>query len=338
MAKKLSALFFALLASLLYALSIPGSKILLKEVSGKTLAGLLYLGAGVGIGILFLLTKPKSEEPFQKEDVKYLVGMVLLDILAPIFMMTGLLLTPASSASLLNNFEIVATTLIALVVFKEKIHRRLWAGIFFITLSSILLSLEGTSFHFSIGSLFILLATLSWGLENNCTRMISGKSTYLIVIIKGFFSGIGALIVAFIFKESFPELRYMLLTMLLGFLAYGLSIFFYIKAQATLGASKTSAYYAVAPFLGAFLSFVILREPLPVHYLSALSLMLVGTVFVIRDTLLYEHKHVHTHTISHTHDGVVHTHTFTHTHEHTHGLKETHDHTHILQEFPEHCH
>ena len=180
----------------------------------------------------------------------------------------------------------MATTLISLLLFREKVSRRLWIAIGLITLSSMILSFGGSgSFRFSTGSLLVLGAAACWGLENNCTRRISGKSTYQIVTIKGLFSGTGSFLVALLSGERFPAAVMLLPVLLLGFVAYGLSIFTYVRAQKTLGAAKTSAFYAIAPFAGAFLSFVLLREPLTVNFGVALSGMTVGTYFVIRDTL-----------------------------------------------------
>lgn len=157
------------------------------------------------------------------------------------------------------------------------------------------------------------------------------KSTYEIVTIKGFGSGIGALIVAMILGESLPQIQYILPAFLLGFVAYGLSIFTYIKAQKDLGAAKTSAYYAIAPFIGAFLSFVLLQEILTVSYLIALLIMVIGTIFVIADTLVHHHAHVHVHTFVHTHDGTTHKHTITHSHDHLHYFSdEKHGHRHCI--------
>ena len=214
----------------------------------------------------------------------YTVGMVLLDILAPILLMIGVKLATAANASLLGNFEIVATTVIALLIFKEKVSKKLWAAIGLITLSSIILSFGGEgSFSFSVGSLFVLGATACWGLENNCTRSISEKSTYQIVTIKGLCSGTGSFIIALVIGEKLPNMKYTLPVLLLGFVAYGLSIFTYIRAQKKLGAAKTSAYYAIAPFIGAFLSFVLLKEPLTIAYIIALSVMVGGTALVVAD-------------------------------------------------------
>lgn len=204
----------------------------------------------------------------------------------------------------------------------------------FITISSILLSFEGmNSFKFSSGSLFVLLATVCWGFENNCTRNISSKNTYEIVVLKGIFYGLGSLAIALIKGESMPEIAYIGVVLLLGFVAYGLSIFLYVRAQNTLGAAKTSAYYAVAPFIGAFLSFALLQERMTVMYLIAFVIMVVGTALVVADTLIRSHVHQHQHTFTHTHDGTTHTHTVTHTHEHNHYLTdERHGHTHAKTE------
>ncbi|MBR1383075.1 MAG: DMT family transporter, partial [Ruminococcus sp.] len=148
-----------------------------------------------------------------------------------------------------------------------------------------------------------------WGLENNCTRSISDKSTYQIVTIKGFCSGTGSMITALVIGERLPAVRYIAAALVLGFVAYGLSIFTYIRAQKTLGAAKTSAYYAAAPFIGALLSLVILKEALSASYFAALMIMIVGTAFVVADTLMHHHEHEHSHTFTHTHDGITHTHT-----------------------------
>lgn len=292
--KKPKAILYALLAAVFYALNVPMSKILLEHVETTMLAALLYLGAGIGIGlgagvaggIKRLTAKNTGIERLTKKDFPFVVGMILLDIAAPIFLMLGLHYGTSSNASLLGNFEIVATTVIALFVFKEAVSKRLWGAIALITLSSILLSFEGAdSLHFSYGSLFVLLATTCWGFENNCTRKISSKNTYEIVVLKGIFSGLGSMMIAFATGEHLPEIKYIGLALLLGFVAYGLSIFLYIRAQNVLGAAQTSAYYAVAPFVGASLSFLFLREPLTGIYLVALAVMIAGTALVVADTL-----------------------------------------------------
>jgi len=343
--QKPTAIFYAFLAAVFYAGNVPVSKILLREIGPTTMAALLYLGAGIGIGILSLINQKdrKGSERLSKRDLPFVVGMIVLDIAAPIFLMLGIRRGSSANASLLGNFEIVATTVIALFLFKEAVSKRLWSAIALITLSSILLSFEGTdSFRFSYGSLFVLLATICWGFENNCTRNISSKSTYEIVVLKGVFSGLGSLAIALIQKERAPGIGPVAAALLLGFVAYGLSIFFYVRAQNVLGAAKTSAYYAVAPFVGAFLSFVFFRERLSGTYLAALAVMIAGSVLVVADTLIGRHTHPHRHTFTHTHDGTTHTHTVTHSHEHTHyGTDGRHAHRHSraeLERLPEALH
>lgn len=291
--QKILAIVYAIMAAVFYAVNIPLSKLLLLHIPAALLAGLLYLGAGIGIAILFLfrLKKMRPEERLTKKDLPYTVGMVFLDIAAPIFLMLGLQNTASSTASLLNNFEIVATTVIAFVLFREAVSGRLWLAIMLVSASSALLSVEDwSSLTFSWGSLLVLLAAVCWGLENNCTRKISDKNTYEIVTVKGICSGVGSLAVGLIIGEEFPPLPYLLPALLLGFVAYGLSIFFYIRAQKHLGAAKTRAYYAIAPFFGAFLSFVIWKEPLSARYLVALALMIAGSVIVTADTLIRDSR------------------------------------------------
>jgi len=328
----MKAILYAFLAAVFYAINIPASKVLLRDVGPTTMAALLYLGAGIGIAILSLLNTQdrKASAPLTHRDMPFVVGMILLDIAAPIFLMLGIRYGTSAHASLLGNFEIVATTVIALFVFKEAVSKRLWIAITLITLASILLSFEGTdSFRFSYGSLLVIAATVCWGFENNCTRNIASKNTYEIVVLKGVFSGLGALAIAVIRHEAMPNLAHVAAALALGFVAYGLSIFLYVRAQNTLGAAKTSAYYAVAPFVGALLSFVLLKEGLSWMYLAALGVMVAGAALVVVDTLVRHHTHPHQHTFTHFHGGYVHTHTITHTHGHGHfGADDTHSHRH----------
>ncbi|MEA4972133.1 MAG: DMT family transporter [Candidatus Metalachnospira sp.] len=286
--KTTRAIGFAVAAAALYALSSPFSKLLLSEVSPMMLAAFLYLGAGIGIGlvslILKLLGKAETEQPLTKKELPYTIAMVLLDIAAPILLMFALTMTTAANAALLNNFEIAATAVIALIVFKERISKRLWIAIGFVTAASIMLSFEDiSSLEFSGGSLLVIGACVCWGLENNCTRMLSGKNPLEIVIIKGLFSGTGALMLALITGERLPALAQGFMVLLLGFAAYGLSIMLYIYAQRQLGAAKTSAYYAAAPFIGTILALIIFKQ-LPTHgFIAALAVMAAGAYFASTD-------------------------------------------------------
>ena len=282
-------MFFAILAAALYAASTPISKILLQKLPAPFLAALLYLGAGIGISIVSMVEKKRTsspaEKPLERSDLVWVVLMVVLDIAAPIFLMLGLQRTAAANASLLNNFEIVATSLIALLFFKEKISSRLWGAIALVTAASIILSVEdSSSFSFSSGSLLVLLASTCWGLENNCTRNLSSKDPMQTVIIKGFGSGTGSLVIAFVIGQTAWDGLYVAIALILGFIAYGLSIYFYIRAQRDLGAAKTSTFYAVSPFIGAALSFAILGEKVQWTYFLALAIMAAGAFLAALDS------------------------------------------------------
>ena len=275
------AILWAILAAALYAISAPLSKLLLDSISPTMMAALLYLGAGIGMAAIWMVRKGRkmpAGEPLTRKEFPYTLGMIVLDIAAPVLLMAGLSQTSAAGVSLLNNFEIVATSLIALCFFRERIPRRLWLAIGLITLSSILLSLnEGGALSFSPGSLLVLGACGCWGLENNCTRALSQKDTVQVVMVKGIFSGLGSLLVALLSGEiGYIPLGWILSALLLGFVAYGLSIFCYVLAQRYLGAARTSAYYAISPFIGAGLSLMIFREAPSVLFLTALAIMAVG--------------------------------------------------------------
>lgn len=346
MNKKQTATIFALMAAALYAINIPLSKLLMVHVETTMMAAFLYLGAGLGLFLYTMMAKiagiEQKKEALTRKELPYTVAMVLLDIAAPILLMAGIARTNSANVSLLNNFEIVATSLIALCIFKEMISRRLWMAIVLVTIASVILSFEGKgSFSFNEGSLLVLGACVCWGFENNCTKMISNKSSEEIVIIKGFFSGAGSLVIAFLIGERVPALPWILSVMLLGFVAYGLSINFYIMAQKELGAAKTSAYYSIAPFLGVAFSMLLLRERPALQFYVALVIMIISTVLMGKDTieLQHTHEHTHIHTHEHRHGELVHTHEHSHTHTHLHvhaGAEEAHTHTH--QNLTDHDH
>jgi len=348
--KQYTAILWAVLAAALYAISLPLSKILLAQIPPTLMAALLYLGAGLGMAVLALLkgrdNAGQKEAKLTKKELPFTIGMVILDIAAPIFLMVGLSVTIAANASLLSNFEIVATSLIAMLIFKESISRRLWLAIILITLSSIILSVNTLAgFSFSLGSLFVLLACVCWGLENNCTRKLSIKNPLQIVIIKGVSSGLGSLLIAFlILGERADRLGFIIAALVLGFFSYGLSIFFYVYAQRELGAARTSAYYAVAPFIGVALSFILFREIPTVSFIVALLIMLIGTYFATSEKHKHPHKHPQmTHEHRHSHDDGHHAHAHEipisgeHSHPHMHE-EVTHEHSHTNDIHHAHTH
>ena len=275
----------AILAAAFYALNAPLSKLLLVQMPTTMMAAFLYLGAGCGMMALRLtgIGGGKREQKLTRRELPYTAAMVALDIAAPIALMAGIARTSAANASLLNNFEIVATSLIAFLIFREPISRKLWLGIALVTLSSFILSAgDVAAVSFSAGSLLVLLACVCWGFENNCTRKLSAKDPVQIVVIKGVLSGLGALAIALVVGEAMPGGWSILCAMLLGFVAYGLSIALYIYAQRELGAAKTSAYYAVSPFIGVAMSLLIFREIPSLSFVAALLVMVAGAWVVTK--------------------------------------------------------
>lgn len=345
----MKAKIFAILAAVFYAVNIPLSKLLLEKSGPTMLAAFLYLGAGIGMVIYMALGKfsgkSGQKEPLTRKDLPYVCAMVILDIAAPILLMLGVARTTSANASLLNNFEIVATSLIALIVFKEFISKKLWTAIVLLTAASIILSLDGGlgAFTFNECSILILGACTCWGFENNCTKMISSKSSEEIVAIKGCFSGLGSLIIALSVGETFPAIETIAGILILGFVSYGLSINFYIMAQKDLGAAKTSAYYSIVPFLGVLFSMILVGERPQIQFYAALLIMIAGTVLIVKDTIELQHTHMHTHIHchEHSHGDIVHTHPHEHTHSHihTHGADhENHRHNHNFSDNHNHIH
>ncbi len=276
-------IIFAILAAVLYAISTPIAKIVLDTLSPIFIASLLYFGAGLGMMIVGYIRNKYTKtnyKQFTKEELPAIIGMIVLDVVAPILLMIGLSTSHPENVSLLNNFEIVATSLIALFIFKEVIPARLRLAIVLVTIASMLLSVEDFSaFRFSFGSILVLLATISWGLENNLTRKLSFFDPLKVVVIKGIFSGLTSLVIAFVLGVAEFDIIMILITLLLGFVAYGLSIFFYVTAQKELGAAKTSTFYAYAPFVGAILSLIIFLETPDITFYIAFALMAIGTYF-----------------------------------------------------------
>lgn len=351
--KSRPAILLALLAAVLYGISSPAAKLLLTEIPATLLAALLYLGAGSGMLIVNLIQRSRRRSRLSQEaglsgkEWPLVAAMIALDIAAPVLLMLSLTLTSAADVSLLNNFEIAATALIALLFFHEAIGRRMWLAIVLITLASIILSLgEGGKLSLSPGSLLALLACACWGLENNITRKLSLKDPLQIVVIKGLGSGTGSLIIALALGQTSRNIAYMAIALALGFVAYGLSIYYYILAQRMLGAARTSAFYAVAPFIGALLAILIFGQDFNWQFITAAIVMMAGAGLAIAERHRHAHRHeplTHEHRHSHNdghHDhqhngaiqaGVEHSHLHSHEeqqHSHAHTPDAHHDHKH----------
>ena len=279
----------ALLAAIFFGASAPIAKLLLGDnIAPIYFAGFLYLGSGTGTLLVRLTQRMRSKEAeagIKPPDIKWLAGAIISGgIAAPIILMVSLQNTPASTASLLLNFEGVGTTLIALLFFKEAISRRAWTAIIIITLASIFLSTNfGSSWGMSLGAFGVVFACVLWGLDNNFTRNISGKDPLAIVAWKGLVAGTFSFFLALFLDNPLPSLITILYTLMLGFVSYGLSTMLFIRSMRGLGAARTSALYGTAPLAGVLLSIVIFGELPSFWFIIAAILMIGGALLLINE-------------------------------------------------------
>ncbi len=274
----------AFLCAILFAVCIPFAKLLNQHIPSLLMGALLYFGAGVGLLITFIVKRTRTDLIPAKKDLPYICAMVIFDISAITLLMYGILKTTGANASLLGNFELVATSLIAYGFFGEKISKNFFIAIILITVASIILSFEKQgAFIFNSGSLLVLLSCICWGFENNCTCKLSLKDTRAITLIKGIFSGLFGLLCSFFMSVDFPRLKWVLAVLVLGFISYGLSVCLYIYAQRFLGAVKTAAVYSTAPFFGVIFSLVLLREKPLIQFYIALFIMFIAVILAVRD-------------------------------------------------------
>ena len=344
----------ALLAAALFGVSAPLSKLLLKDFDPIPLAAFLYLGSGLGSLLLYGVQRLQNpgknvETGLSRPDIPWLTGAILAGgVGAPILLLLGLDRTPASTASLLLNFESVATALIAFLIFKEVADRRILAAVGLVTAAGILLSWTGGNWGFSLGAVGIIAACFLWGLDNNFTRQISGKNPVLIVAIKGLGAGTFSLLLTLILGKNLPGVGVLALAMLVGAVSYGLSIQLFILALRGLGTARTGALFATAPFVGTTLSLVLLREKPEALFWAALPLMLVGAWLMVSEN--HGHVHVHEymqHSHAHQHNDEHHAHEHgvseepvgeaNHAHLHTH-RRVTHEHAHAPDLHHRHSH
>lgn len=308
----------ALLAAVLFGAAAPLAKLLLGDVDPIPMASFLYLGSGVTALFLLLITNlsrkgQSMEAHLTRSDMPWMAGAMFAGgVAAPIILLLSLQNTPASTASLLLNFESVATTLIAVVAFKEAVDRRILWAISLITLASILLSWDaGGGWGISQGALGILAACSLWGLDNNFTRHISGKNPLMIVAIKGLGAGTFSLVLSLALGKPMPGTTVVLLTMILGTFSYGLSIHLFILAMRSLGSARTSAFFSTAPFVGTLLAVLVLKEMPDVLFWLSMPIMAGGAWLMLSEN--HDHYHVHE--------------PFEHTHAHKHP-DEHQDHAH----------
>ena len=320
----------ALASALLFGASTPFAKLLLGDgLSPWLLAGVLYLGSGIGLSIVLFarrgLGMTPSEAPLRRADLPWL-GLVVASggVIGPLLLMIGLATTPASSASLLLNLEGLATMAIAWLVFRENVDRRLLLGAAAILLGAMLLSWQGGPRGFGLGSLAIAGACMAWGIDNNLTRKLSASDPLQIALIKGLVAGSVNLGLALAMGAHLPGAPVLATAGFIGFLGYGVSLVLFVLALRFLGAARTGAYFLTAPFAGAVLSVVMFSEPLTLQLCVAGVLMAFG---------LYLHL-VEAHAHAHTHEALEHEHRHVHDehHQHAHGpddpAGEPHSHPH----------
>ena len=318
---------FALGAALLFGASTPGAKLLLGELSPWLLAGLLYVGSGIGLWMLRRLqgARPVSITPPERA---WLAGAVITGgVIAPVLLLWGLVHMSASGAALLLNAEGVFTAFIAWFAFRENFDRRIALGMLAIVGGAVVLSWPGEA---DIGevlpALAILGACLAWGLDNNLTRRVSLADARFIAMVKGLAAGSVNLVIAVAAGASLPSGPVIAASLLLGFFSYGLSLVLFVMALRDLGTARTGAYFSTAPFAGALIAVFILGEPVTGPLLLAGSLMGLGVWLHITE----RHRHTHTHEpLEHSHE---HEHDEHHRHAHDEpvapGTRHAHPHRH----------
>ncbi|MBC7656356.1 MAG: DMT family transporter [Frankiaceae bacterium] len=331
----------ALLAALLFGASTPLAKLVMGNIHPVLFAGLLYAGSGLGLGIFWLLQRLRTrqadaEASLKWRDFRWLAGAVLFGgVLGPVLLMFGLSSTPASSASLLLNLESVLTAVVAWVVFRENVDRRIFLGMVAIVAGGVLLSWSHGPVGLPWGALAIVGACACWAIDNNLTRAISGGDPVAIAGIKGGSAGLINIGVALLLGQHLPAAPALAGAAVIGLVGYGISLVAFVLALRHLGAARTGAYFSTAPFVGAGLSLLLLREAPGLYFWVAGALMALGVWLHVSES--HEHGHVHEpldHEHPHSHDDHhQHPHDFEwdgkepHTHPHQHqAMKHTHPH------------
>lgn len=315
----------ALASAVLFGASAPLSKMLLGTVHPGLLAGILYLGAGIGLAIVHFgrrgLGIAPVEAPLARRDIPWLVAVICFGgVLAPLFLMLGLSLTTAATGSLLLNLESLATMLIAWVVFRENVDRRLIVGAFAILAGAILLTWSGGSVSLDLGGLLIAAACLGWGIDNNLTRKLSSADPVQIAMLKGLVAGTVNVGLAFATWATLPAWTTVLGGALVGFFGIGVSLVMFMLGLRHLGTARTGAYYSLAPFIGVLIAIAFLGDAITVNLVAAGALM--GLGLWLHLTERHEHDHVHE-TLEHEHR---HSHDEHHQHEHDGPVTEPHSH------------
>lgn len=309
---------FVFLSALFFGISPPIAKLLIKDIAPVALAGLLYIGAFLGISLYSILrrklisptTNNKMEE-LELTDIPWLAGAIITGgIIAPICMMLGLTYVTGFTASLMLNLEGLATVIIAVFFFREHAGKRLWIALACMTMAGIFLSWEPYQGKFSIvGPLLLVFAMVCWGIDNNLTRVISGKNTLHIAQIKGLVAGTTSMLIAYSLGLGVHFDARIMFALILGALSYGVSLVLFIEALKGLGSARTGILFGIAPFLGSLVSIIILKEFIGWIIVPSTFLMIVGAYLLLSEG--HSHLHYHenmTHTHLHGHDDTPHHH------------------------------
>jgi drug/metabolite transporter (DMT)-like permease len=339
-------IFYALTSAALFGISAPLAKLLLGQTSPWLLAGLLYLGSGLGLAVArpFL---PRDEAKLQRADIPWLGAAILFGgVIGPVLLMFGLAQGAAGATSLLLNLESVLTLLLAWVVFRENVDSRLLVGAGAIVAGAVILSwpndaTTGTSLN---ATLLVAGACLAWAVDNNLTRKVSGADPVAIAMLKGLIAGTVNTAIALGAGATFPSIGAVASAALLGFFSYGISLTLFVLALRHLGTARTGAYYASAPFIGAAAAILLLHEPVTMPFIAGGILMALGLYLHLTERHVHahvhaelDHDHLHTHDEhhQHTHDGATpsapHAHVHHHArmiHKHRHYPDLHHRHTH----------
>lgn len=342
----------ALGSAILFGASTPFSKLLLGATSPQLLAGLLYLGAGIGLAVVHLgrpaVGLPTTEAPLRQSDIPWLAAVVLFGgVIGPLLLMLGLVRTDAASAALLLNLEGLATMGIAWLAFRENVDGRLLLGASAILAGAVVLSWEGQGGSLDSGALLIMGACLAWGIDNNLTRKLSSADPVLIAMTKGLVAGTMNVGLGLLRGAALPSILVSAEAALAGFLGIGVSLVLFVLALRHLGAARTGAYFSLAPFIGALLAVTLLHDPLSVKLAISGGLMGFGLWMHLAERhdhphehqlLEHEHSHIHDEHHQHTHEGPFkepHSHwhrhePMRHSHPHYPDLHHRHGHAHAL--------
>ena len=309
----------AILSALLFGASTPLAKLLLRDVDAWMLAGLLYLGSGLGLIAVrafarTLGSSPRSEAALRGSEWPWLALAILFGgVTGPVLLMVGLAHTAATTAALLLNLEGVLTALLAWFVFRENFDRRIALGMTAIVVGGFVLTWGGSLIlRAMLGPLMIAGACLAWAIDNNLTRKVSQADPVQIALLKGCVAGLVNVSIAFGLGSGLPPLGALSAAMVVGFAGYGVSLVLFVVALRHIGTARTGAYFSLAPFFGGLIAVLVLREPVTVQLVTAGVLMAIGVWLHLterhehehsHEEMAHEHRHVHDQHHQHRHDG-----------------------------------